>query len=134
MKENIKVKKIYIWFIKDNINENKEKNEDLDKQRKYNKDKKYKNNFKSIISPLGNHNKINEDINNSHSSKELNPYISKRSERKHHNSIGYEEENILFYSNENLLNTESKVISPQSLQKSQDLSLKVKKSIILFLE
>ena len=120
-------KELYLVNYQDNINENEGKNEDLDKQRKYNQDKKYKKHFKSIISPLGNHNKINEDINNSHSSKELNPYISNRSKRKHHNSIGYEEENILFHSKENLFNTEAKVISPQSLQKSQELSLKVKK-------
>ena len=128
-------KDVYLVNYQVNINENENKIEDIDKQRKHNVDKKYKKQFKSIISPLGNHNSINEDINNSHSSKDIKPYISKRNKRKKYNSLNYEEENITFhskeitplYTKETPINTEKNAFSPQSLQKSQDSNIKIKK-------
>ena len=124
-RKNNSKKDAYLVNYKVDINE--KQNEDIDNQRKHNIDRKYKKQFKSTISPLGNHNKINEDINNSHSSKEIKPYISKRNKRKKNNTTNFEEENILFYSKETPVNTEPNVISPPSLQKSQDSNLKLKK-------
>jgi len=128
-------KDVYLVNYQVNINENENKIEDIDKQKKHNADKKYKKQFKSIISPLGNHNSINEDINNSHSSKDIKPYISKRNKRKKYNSLNYEEENITFhskeitplYTKETPINTEKNAFSPQSLHKSQDSNIKIKK-------
>ena len=134
-RKNNSKKDVYLVNYQANINENENQIKDIDKQRKHNIDKKYKKQFKSIISPLDNQNRINEDTNNSNSSKELKQYISKRNMRKKNNSLNYEEENILFhskgitplYTKETPIKSEPNVILSKSLQKSQDPNIKVKK-------
>ena len=127
-RKNNSKKDVYLVNYQDNTYEKENQNEDIDKQRKHNIDKKYKKQFKSIISPLGNNTRLNEDLNNSHSSKEIKQYISKRNKRKKNNSLNFGEENILSYSKENIpIYTEPNVISFKSLQKSQDSNIKTKK-------